>query len=138
MDNPIEFRLRNVLAGTLCAPNGKLNFVVVCIKGVDRDCLVSRGVPLLDCETFTCLVNAVIGNLIRDDAGGSAPYNCPRSVSGKACQLNRSTQHFVDVYWREFEILRFLQSRGSRGTTSQMIETVPRRQALVKRLWLAR
>jgi hypothetical protein len=23
------------------------------------------------------------------------------------CQLNRSTQHFVEVYWREFEILRF-------------------------------
>jgi hypothetical protein len=28
------------------------------------------------------------------------------------CQLNRSTQHFVEVYWREFEILRFFLDAG--------------------------
>jgi len=28
-------------------------------------------------------------------------------IPGKRCQLNRSMQHFVEVYWREFEILRF-------------------------------
>jgi hypothetical protein len=28
-------------------------------------------------------------------------------VPGKRCQLKRSMQHFLEVYWREFEILRF-------------------------------
>src|SRR5271156_3771034 len=28
-------------------------------------------------------------------------------LSGNACQLNRSTQHFLEVYSREFEILMF-------------------------------
>src|SRR5271154_4887309 len=28
-------------------------------------------------------------------------------MSGKRCQLNRSTQHFLEVYSREFEILKF-------------------------------
>src|SRR5467141_4000518 len=29
------------------------------------------------------------------------------STTVNICQLNRSMQHFVEVYWREFEILRF-------------------------------
>jgi hypothetical protein len=28
-------------------------------------------------------------------------------MSGYGCQLNRSTQHFLEVYSREFEILEF-------------------------------
>src|SRR5580698_284523 len=28
-------------------------------------------------------------------------------LDGNGCRLNRSMQHFVEVYWREFEILRF-------------------------------
>src|SRR5260370_27683103 len=28
-------------------------------------------------------------------------------LSGNACQLNRSTQHFLEVYSQEFEILEF-------------------------------
>lgn len=28
-------------------------------------------------------------------------------MSGKRCQLNRSLQHFLEVYSQEFEILKF-------------------------------
>jgi hypothetical protein len=42
---------------------------------------------------------------------GSGPKKSGCKLSGhlddKRCQLNRSMQHFVEVYWREFEILRF-------------------------------
>jgi hypothetical protein len=32
--------------------------------------------------------------------------------SDYGCQLNRSMQHFVEVYWRGFEILRFFLDAG--------------------------
>src|ERR1700676_3910568 len=37
-------------------------------------------------------------------------------MSGNPCQLNRSMQHFVEVYWRGFEILRFFLGAGLGAT----------------------
>ena len=38
---------------------------------------------------------------------GSVPYSVPHQVPDKRGQLNWSTQHFLEVYSQEFEILEF-------------------------------
>src|ERR1700694_1371168 len=44
--------------------------------------------------------------------GNGAVLDFCGSFPDRDCQLNRSMQHFVEVYWREFEILRFFLVAG--------------------------
>src|ERR1700682_712614 len=49
--------------------------------------------------------------LLLSHVAGHLPSG-PFRLSEYRCQLNRSMQHFVEVYWREFEILRFFLVAG--------------------------
>src|SRR6267378_1419407 len=68
-----------------------------------RAALAAAGSGSFDME-WVCQLSEGIERLSKK---GIAAVLLELFLPDSQCQLNRSMQHFVEVYWREFEILRF-------------------------------